>query len=259
MWGLTYCDIYLLGRLASLEEVGWYQLAQEICMGMGLVVMAVQLAWPRFIFSHSRDPGAPRAFARAAEYYVVVLAFVGLCLSVFGREIILLIGSETYTYVEAAPVIPILCLSMVFFALNGVFASGVQIEGRTEFMAITTACGLGLNVILNLWMIPRWGMMGAAMASVFSNIAMCVAVLRMSARFYLIPFSVVRLVSVLGAAVILFGVSRIAGSLEGFYWVLLVKAVVVLAFPAAVIFGLFSKEELAGARGMVRDLYRRGD
>lgn len=256
MWGLTYCDIYLLGRLASLEDVGWYQLAQEICLGMGLVMTSVQLAWPRFIFAHARKPGAPRVFALSSEYYAVVLGFLGLALSVFAPEIVLFFGSRAY--LPGASVIPILCLSTLLFALYGVFASGVQISGRTEFMAITTACGLGLNILLNLWMIPRWGMVGAASASVLSNAAMCAGVLKISGKFYAIPFSGLRLGGILALAVALFLFSRTTEGLPALGWVLAAKAGIVLVLPAAVLFGFFSAEERSRVRGLARDLYRRG-
>ena len=256
MWGLTYCDIYLLGRLATLEQVGWYQLGQEICMGMGLFVSAVQLAWPRFIFSHAREPGAPKTFALSAAYYIMGLSVVGLGIAVFAEEIILVIGSRAY--VPAAGVIPLLCLSTLLFALYGLFASGVQIAGRTEFMAMTTACGLGVNVALNLWMIPRWGMAGAAAASVLSNAGMCVVILSISKRFYEIPFSAPRIAGVTGLAVGLFVVSLWAEGLPALRWVLLAKGGVVAALVGAVLFGFFSREETEKVRALVRDLFQRG-
>ncbi len=256
MWGLTYCDIYLLGRLATLEEVGWYQMAQEICLGMGLIMTAVQLAWPRFIFSHAKERTAPKAFALCADYYTAVLGFAGLALSVFAGEIILVIGSEAYA--AAATVIPYLCLATLLFALYGMFASGVQISGRTEFMALTAAGGLIVNVVLNIWMIPRSGMTGAAVASVFSNVAMCVAVLKISGRLYRIPFSAARIGGILILAIALFALSRCAEGLGWLGWVLLAKAAIVFAFPAVVVFGFFSPEERGKMLDFVRDLYYRG-
>jgi O-antigen/teichoic acid export membrane protein len=256
LWGLTYCDIYLLGRLATLKEVGWYQMGQEICLGMGLVVMAVQLAWPRFIFSHAKETGAPRVFALCADYYAVALGFVGLGLSVFAHEIILVIGSEAY--LPAATVIPALCLATFLFALYGVFASGVQIKGRTEFMALTTAGGLIVNVILNVWMIPRWGMIGAALASVLANVVMCGVVLRVSGQFYSIPFSAPRLGGILALAIGLFAASGLAGGLPGLGWMILAKIALVLLFPTVVVFGFFTGEERSRIRSLIRDLYNRG-
>ncbi len=256
LWGLTYCDIYLLGRLARLEDVGWYQMGQEICLGMGLVVTAVQLAWPRFIFAHAGEARAPRVFSLFTDYYAVVLGVVGLGLSVFAEDIIRVIGSKAY--VPAASVIPILCLATLLFALYGVFASGVQIKGRTEFMAFTTAGGLVLNVVLNLVMIPRWGMVGAASASVIANIAMCGAALGISRRFYVIPFSALRLGGTLVLGVALFGVSTWAEHLPGLAWVLLAKVAIVAALPVWVMFGFFSTEERGKVKSLVRDLYHRG-
>ncbi len=167
-----------------------------------------------------------------------------------------MIGSEAY--LPAATVIPILCVATLLFALYGIFASGVQIKGRTEFMAFTTAGGLALNVVLNVLMIPRWGMVGAATASVFANIAMCACALWISGRFYRIPFSAVRTGGTILLGIVLFGLSLWAEKLPHLGWVLMAKAGAVAALPVLVMFGFFSSEERGKVKGLVRDLYRRG-
>jgi O-antigen/teichoic acid export membrane protein len=206
MWVLAYSDVYLLRRLvpggSGLSEVGLYQYAHEICLLMVLPITSFNLAWPQFIFANHSRPGAAEMFARVHRYLAFGLTALALLISVFACDIIRLVGSPRY--MGSAEVIPLLAGSLVFYGFSIAFASGLYITGRTRTLAgVVGACAL-LNVVMNIAVIPHWGKIGAAGATLLTNAVMAAAVLRFAQARYRIPFSLGRSFSGLALAAAVF-------------------------------------------------------
>jgi O-antigen/teichoic acid export membrane protein len=86
--------------------------------------------------------------------------------SLFAKEIIhLLFGSG---YLGGATVLSIRIWETVFAALGVVSGKWVVTEGLQRLSLLYSFCGMTINVVGNAFMIPRCGIEGAAMVSVFS-------------------------------------------------------------------------------------------
>ena len=68
-------------------------------------------------------------------------------------------------YTEAADVIRLLLPGVVLFTVQVVLSSGIAGAGFPEWNSYVAAVALVLSVALDVWMIPRWGIPGAAIAS----------------------------------------------------------------------------------------------
>jgi PST family polysaccharide transporter len=74
-------------------------------------------------------------------------------------------------FARTADMVAILAGSLPFIALGVARQEYLINEGRQRFQLATTLVGAVLNVLLNLWAIPRWGGLGAAAATVVSHLA----------------------------------------------------------------------------------------
>jgi O-antigen/teichoic acid export membrane protein len=215
MWVLTYSDIYLLRRLTepaeALSEVGLYQYAHEICLILVLPITSLNLAWPQFLFANHSKPGAAGTFARVHLYFSYFLLLMAFLLAAFSNRIIGLVGSEHY--LASSTVIPLLAGSLVFYGFSVIFSSGLYVSGRTRILAgVVTGCA-GLNVVLNILLIPQMGKEGAAAATLITNVVMALAVLSFSQARYRIPFRLPRtLAGVVLAVAGTAGLARLNGS-----------------------------------------------
>ena len=217
MWALSYSDIYLLRRLVAggkaLSEVGLYQYAHEICLVLVLPVTALNLAWPQFIFANYRRPGSREMFAKVEVYFALAMIEVAMLLSIFSDHVIRFVGSIQYG--GSAGVIPWLGGSLVFYGLSIVFASGLYLSGRTKILGIVVAACAGLNILLNIWLIPSLGKTGAAIATLMTDFVLASVVLGFARRSYEIPFKVARTGLAIGVAACAVIVSRVVfGSME---------------------------------------------
>ena len=103
----------------------------------------------------------------------------------FSRLLVRLLAEEEFF--SAWQFVPVLCLAMVFASLS-TFLSSVYVVSKKSTLSFWTALlGAGSNVAMNLLLIPRIGVMGAAMATLASYVL--VFLVRARSIRKLLPFS----------------------------------------------------------------------
>jgi O-antigen/teichoic acid export membrane protein len=125
-------------------------------------------------------------------------------------------------------------------------AIGVGRARRTGFNWVVTGIAAALNIALNLALIPRYGMLGAAIATVAAYALMFVGMTLNAQRVYRVPYQWRRVVTVVAAAVAL----TLLG--KGFDVSLPVAVVLVAAYPLVLaLLGFYLPAERARLRRLV--------
>ena len=165
LWLVWFIDRVMLARLASLDDVGQYAIANRLATVLLLAVLAFNLAFGPFILAlHAQDHELERRVrAQTSLLVVALLAVLGVALSLFAREIIGLVAPR---YDRAHLVVGLLSLSIVIYGVYPVVSTGLSIARRTTFLGAVSIAAAGVNVGLNLVLIPAWGMVGAAVSTV---------------------------------------------------------------------------------------------
>lgn len=103
----------------------------------------------------------------------------------FSRPLVQLLAEEEFF--SAWQFVPTLCLAMVFAAFSSFLSSVYVVSKRSGLSFWTSLLGAGSNVILNLLLIPRIGVQGAALATFASYVLVFLA--RAVSVRRLLPFS----------------------------------------------------------------------
>jgi O-antigen/teichoic acid export membrane protein len=162
--GLLWVDTLLLGVFLSSADVGLYNVATRLITMATFVMPAVNSAFaPRIADLHhrGRTDSLRRVYAVAASWNVrltvpifgVLLAFPAELLSLFGRG-----------FATAAMVTVILALGKLVVAATGPCGLMLDMSGRPAWSMASNIGGLVANVLLNLWWIPEYGIVGSAAA-----------------------------------------------------------------------------------------------
>jgi O-antigen/teichoic acid export membrane protein len=96
---------------------------------------------------------------------VVTIPFIIVC-TVYAEEIIVFFFGPAYQEAHAALII--LSVAMFFMAYCSVFSVLFQGMGTPQIPMKIVLGGLVCNMLLNVWLIPRWGIEGAAYATLLS-------------------------------------------------------------------------------------------
>ncbi len=164
-------DQVMLGQISGDAAVGVYSAAVRLSEVWYFIPVAIATSvFPALIRSKERGEGI--YYARLQQLYDL-LAWLGLAVAVFftfasNRMIVIIFGKE---YAAAGPILAVHIWAGVFIFLKVAMSRWLLNEGRLIFMFLSSGLGAALNVGLNLVLIPRYGGMGAAVATVVSYAA----------------------------------------------------------------------------------------
>ncbi|WP_167443631.1 flippase [Thalassospira xianhensis] len=164
-----YTDIVMLGLMRSEAEVGVYRIAAQWAWLTTLGLLTVNLVVPpQFARLHELDDRRRlQQLASKAALVATLLALPPfLAFMLFGEEIVtFLVGAE---YAAAHLPLAILAGGQVINAITGSVGMLLAMTGFERDTARIVVASATLNIILNLMLIPAFGMVGAAIATAFA-------------------------------------------------------------------------------------------
>lgn len=163
-----YSDRLILEKHVPLAAIGIYALADRFAALMKLLVNSFNDAYsPHFMKKAETDPAAAKEEAGSVIrwWWAVYISFLyGIVL--FSKELLLVMAEERFY--PAADLISILAGAYLFrglycFAINGVFF----VKKSWLIASVTIVAGV-TNVLLNIMLVPHFGIYGAAWTTVLS-------------------------------------------------------------------------------------------
>ncbi len=228
-------DTLMLGMMRSEEEAGWYTATYRIIFAVvALNTALMEAVYPTFSRLFRDGAAALRGLLEKSLTISLVLALpMGIGGTLLARPLILaLYGPD---YLESVLALQMLVWSAVLAFVGANYGYCLVACGRQKILAWSAAAGATVNVLLNLWLIPRYGIPGACLATVISQALMlgCEAVAFMKQVARALPLGGLTwkaLVAglVMGAALLLLGeslpvwltVAAGAGIYAGCFWLL---------------------------------------
>ena len=192
-------DRFFIKHYVDLSMVGVYSLAYRMGSSINMFVTSpfIQIWLPRRFAIH-KQPHAKETYARVLTYYLAAAAFLGVWLSLVSRDVLLVIGKPDFY--EAAGIIPLIVLAYIIFGLHYHVEIGIMITKKTSYLAYINTCNAALNIILNLLLIPRFGMYGAAYSTLICFINKVGWTRWISNRLYPLQFEYGRIGKIVFAA-----------------------------------------------------------
>jgi O-antigen/teichoic acid export membrane protein len=198
---VSAADRYFLQATRGLAEVGVYAVAVKFFAVVMMAVSAFSLAFFPFAHARAQSPEAPRLYARVLGLYVAGAALAALLVGAFAPEVLAVLVPPEYA--AAAQPALLLTFAAVAYGAYYVCCLGIQLALRTSLLAWTGLAGAAVAVIGNAALTPRFGMMGAAVATLLGNVTLAVVTYVASQRVYPLPFRGRRLAALFALALAL--------------------------------------------------------
>lgn len=164
-----YIDSILLSKLAGDTAVGWYSIPYKITFAFQFIPLALVAAlYPRFseYFAHSKEKLAS-IFEQGIKYLLIIAFPIAIGIAILAKDIVLALYTTEYT--NSILPLQILIVSLLFSFVSFPIGSFLNACNKQTTQTIIVGTVMVVNIILNLALIPRYGVVGAATAACIGN------------------------------------------------------------------------------------------
>ncbi|OYT27602.1 MAG: hypothetical protein B6U97_01030 [Candidatus Altiarchaeales archaeon ex4484_96] len=164
-WIIASIDRYLIGfLLASPAYVGFYAVAYGIGTVVGIFLKPIQtLTLPTFsrLWEQGKKTELRNHFRYTLKYFIAFAVPAVFGLSVLGRELVLIFAGREFVQ-HAVIIIPIVSVAILCNNIYNINGRIFELKKETGYTARLWMLMAALNIALNLVLIPRVGLLGAA-------------------------------------------------------------------------------------------------
>ena len=162
-------DRFFLEKYVSLNDLGIYNISSTIALSLNLIISSIyKAAEPEIFIRYSNDSFALfiNKFKRILLFFIYTSAII---LALFTKDVIQLISANydsVYLYV------PIILISVLMSGSNIIYSGILGAEKNTKSISNAVIFGTLISFILNYFLIPKFGLSGAAISSSIAFSAM---------------------------------------------------------------------------------------
>ena len=200
---LNLADRRILESFVSLAEVGVYQVGNTFAAAMKFPLSAFEPAWQPFVFENAKKENGPREIALVATRMSIVFITAAAGLALVLPDVLRLV-SRNVAYHAGASIVPVMVLAYLFQGFFLLASVGISISKEARYYPMITAAAAALNIGLNLWLIPHYGILASAWATVAGYALMALMGASISRRLYPIPIQWTRIFGAFLAGVLFF-------------------------------------------------------
>lgn len=180
---------YLMPEEISLAQLGIYSAVYKLSIALVLFNQAFRYAAEPLFFEEGEKGTNREVFAQILRAFTVVMCF-GLVVVLAFSDILKEMFLQNEEFWVGMDILPILLISNVFLGIHTNMSIWYKLSDKTKYGIYITGIGFFFTVVLNLLLIPRIGIMGAAYATLASYASMATASYILGQIHYPIPYPV---------------------------------------------------------------------
>ncbi len=171
----SYFDSIILKQFLGNESVGLYSVPYKITYAFQFVPLAVVAAfYPRFSeYGAKSSQQLSKLFEQALKYLWLVAFPIAAGIGTLAYDILVTIYDPAY--LPAVPVLQVLLLGLIFSYVSFPIGALLNACGKQVSQTVIVFVTLVVNAGLNIYLIPRIGVVGAAYAALVGNIVLTIA------------------------------------------------------------------------------------
>ncbi len=204
-WILAYMDRFIINIFMGTAAVGFYSVGYNMTLYFSTLLAApLNLAITPLYLDIWEKEGAQKTkeFLNTIIDYFLMLAIPLICaFSFMGRDLIELMASAKYR--EAYVVLPYLVIPIVLNSAYSVFGAGLLIHKKTKLVMYYTLLASAVNVALNFLLIPKFGLKGAAIATLIAYSILIVMTIMTASKYLRLSVRPRAVLGYIGASIIM--------------------------------------------------------
>jgi O-antigen/teichoic acid export membrane protein/peptidoglycan/xylan/chitin deacetylase (PgdA/CDA1 family) len=195
-------DRFFINYYTGTADTGVYSLAYRFAFLLTFLVgEPFGRIWNTSVYKYAKEKNWKEQFGRVPMYLLLALALVGLSITLLGGTALRTLVPNSYQ--GAILLLPVLIFAYMIREFGDFFRSILFVEKRMNTVGIVAFASAVLNIACNFLLIPRFGMFGAAWATLITwmfYMAATIVIAQRLVRFQIHIRSVAVLLGVLMAS-----------------------------------------------------------
>jgi len=167
---LSVSDRIILERNVSIGDLGIYNIACQMSLALSIVIRSGYRSVEPIIFQEYGKAGYYQFIRKIQSVFFCSIYVGAMIIALFSQEIFQLMTTEAFY--NGYLLVPALIVGVIMTGQNMIYGGVLQGEGRTKLQGLATLVGAIVSVVVNLTLIPLYGIYAAAVASAVSFFVM---------------------------------------------------------------------------------------
>ena len=254
---LNVSDRYFLKLFTSLEEIGRYGIAYKFGMLINMfLVIPINRSWGPQMFQVGKSKEENRKIHQDLTFYYSYIGwFIIVGLSFFSDTIISIVANKEY--LAAAWLIPWVSLAYFVGGFKIFFLASATLADRTDLLVKTGLLAIITNVCLNYFFIKNYGVEGAVLSTILSNLILILLLLNFTKSVNQFSWPMKKIVH--GAIIACFIIILFKTFQEfAIDYTFVVKWILLMMFPILSLFTkLIGEKEINGVKYLWHFIFRK--
>lgn len=185
-------------------QLSVYSVCYKLSIVMTIFIQMFRYAAEPFFFNHASQSDSKTIYSTVMNWFIIVCSFIFLSI-MLNIDIVKLVISPEYRVGLA--IVPILLIANMFLGIFYNLSIWYKLTDRTKLGAMVSIIGAGITIILNFILVPIYGFMGAAWATLICYFAVMVISYLLGQKYYPINYNLNKFSLYLFAALTLYGLN----------------------------------------------------
>ncbi|HRY36327.1 MAG TPA: flippase [Candidatus Magasanikbacteria bacterium] len=241
----SFSDSLLMSKILDKTQLGYWSVPYKIVFAFQFIPTALTASlYPVISALHTGENKERIAELLLKGWRYLLLIVMPLMFGIYAIADNFIVSFYTSAYAPSAAVLKVLIFSLIFSYLNYTMAALLNAVNKQTEQTLLLFFALILSVCLNLWLLPKFAVMGAAVSALLSNGILFAFTLWRVRKVILLPIKEIILLvdkcfwpSVIMAAVVIY--------LQN-YWhfILCIVAGIFVYLAAVFVFGGLTRDDL---------------
>ncbi len=168
-------DRYLIDFYLTKDDVGIYSFSYKIAIAMNLFMISFRTAWVPRALNLFKEGGYSKEYGRIFSRLIAIIVLVFLVVVLFVNDIFRFkIGGDFIinpAYAAGVSIIPFVVLGYALNGISGFYSVYPYVKNKSYHFFVADFSGFFFNIVLNIILIPLYGIIGAGVATMVSFIS----------------------------------------------------------------------------------------
>jgi len=201
-------DKLLIQSLIDKETNGIYAACYKLGVFMTLYITAFRMGAEPFFFNHAHTEDAREKYSLIMTWFIIFGCFAMLFVTGF-IDLLSGIIIRNDVYLEGLFIVPVILLANLFSGIYNNLAIWYKLTDNTKIGMYISILGAVLTILSLFVLVPFMGIMGGALATLFTYGSMVLVSWYFGRHYYPVPYEIKKIIFLIGITVVLCALSFI--------------------------------------------------